>query len=110
MRLSLGNMTLELNIFNLQRQPSRFDDMHIATLNLVEDYMFDDEFGDMLVAEYKSFLIDDEHRSNVFEFGDLCSTVDCLIASTFSYEFDSPLVSLEFMPLPNSLKCSFWTQ
>jgi len=27
MRLSFGNMIVELNIFNMQRQPSRFDDM-----------------------------------------------------------------------------------
>ena len=27
MRLSFGNMTVELNIFNLQRQSSSFDDM-----------------------------------------------------------------------------------
>ena len=33
MRLSFVNMTLELNIFNLQRQPSGFDDMEFSTLH-----------------------------------------------------------------------------
>ena len=33
MRLSFGNMTVELNIFNMQRQPSGFDDMEFSTLN-----------------------------------------------------------------------------
>jgi len=33
MRLSFGYMTLELNIFNMQRQPSGFDDMEFSTLN-----------------------------------------------------------------------------
>jgi len=33
MRLSFGNMTLELNIFNLQRQPLGFDDIETSTLN-----------------------------------------------------------------------------
>ena len=37
MRLSFGNMTLELNIFSLQRQPSGFDDMEFSTLHWVED-------------------------------------------------------------------------
>ena len=33
MRLSFGNMTLELNILNMQRQPSGFYDMEFSTLN-----------------------------------------------------------------------------
>jgi len=33
MRLSFGNMTIELNIFNMQRQPSGFDDLELSTLN-----------------------------------------------------------------------------
>ena len=33
MRLSFSNMTVELNIFNMQRQPSGFDDMKFSTLN-----------------------------------------------------------------------------
>ena len=48
MRLCFGNMTLDLNIFNLQRQPSGFDDVEISTLNWVEDSNFDDEFDEML--------------------------------------------------------------
>ena len=30
---SFDNMTVELNIFNMQRQPSGFDDMEFSTLN-----------------------------------------------------------------------------
>ena len=33
MGLSFENMTVELNIFNMQRQPFRFDDMNFSTLN-----------------------------------------------------------------------------
>jgi len=33
MRLSFSNMTLELNIFNMQRQSSGFDDSEFSTLN-----------------------------------------------------------------------------
>jgi len=33
MRLSFGNMTLELNIFNIQRQPFGFDNMEFSILN-----------------------------------------------------------------------------
>ena len=51
MRLPFGNMTLELNIVNLQRQPSYFDDIKTSTLNWVEDFIFYDEFDDMFAAE-----------------------------------------------------------
>jgi len=50
MRLSFGNITLELNIFNHQRQPSGFDDVETSKLNWVEDSNFDDEFDEMLAA------------------------------------------------------------
>jgi len=47
----------------------------------------------------------------VFEFDDLCSTIDYPIASTFTFESASELVhlptSLEFKPLPDCLKYSF---
>jgi len=33
MGLSFGNMTLELNIFNIQRQPSGFDNIEFSSLN-----------------------------------------------------------------------------
>jgi len=36
MRPSFSNMTLELNIFNIQRQPSGFDDIEFSTLHWVE--------------------------------------------------------------------------
>jgi len=35
MRLSFGNVTVKLNIFNMQRQPFGFDDMKYSTLNWV---------------------------------------------------------------------------
>ena len=56
MRLSFGNMTLELNTFNIERQPSSFDEMKFSTLDLVEDSIFDDDFDDMFTVEYESFL------------------------------------------------------
>jgi len=70
MRLSFGNMTVELNIFNLQRQPLGFDDVETSTLNWVEDSIFYDEFADMFVAEYGSFFIDDEPEYDIFQFDD----------------------------------------
>ena len=60
MRLSFGNMALELNIFNLQRSSSGFDDRETCTLNWVEEFVFDDKFNGMFATEYQSFLIHDE--------------------------------------------------
>jgi len=106
MRLSFGNITLELNIFNLQRQPSGFDDVKTSTLNWVEDSNFDDEFDEMFAAEYESFLIDDEPKYDVFQFDDLCSASECVISS--ASEPDSTSMSLDLKPLTNSLKYSLW--
>jgi len=45
MSLSFGNITVELNIFNMQRQPSGFDEMEFSTLNWVRDSLFDNVFA-----------------------------------------------------------------
>ena len=58
MRLSFNNMTLELNIFNMQRQPSGFDDMEFSTLNWVGDSILDDASDDVFAAKYESFIVD----------------------------------------------------
>jgi len=103
-RMSYGNMTLELNIFNLQRQPFGFDDMEFSTLNWVKDSVFDDMFA----AEYESFLINDEPGYHVFEFNDLCSDADCLLTTVSESvpESISP-PTIELKPLPDSLKYAF---
>ena len=43
-KLFFGDMTLELNIFNMQRRSSNFNDMMFSTLNWVEDFVFNDDF------------------------------------------------------------------
>jgi len=108
MRPSFGNMTLELNIFNTQRQPSGFDDMEFSTLNCIGDSVFNDAFDDVFANEYESFLINDELEYDLFEFDDLCSTADCLLTavSESTAESISP-VTLELKPLPDSLKYAF---
>jgi len=52
--------------------------MEFSTLNWVGDSIFDDAFDDVFATKSESFLIDDEPEYHVFEFDDLCSTVDCL--------------------------------
>jgi len=101
MRLSFDNMTLELNIFNLERKPSSFDDTEFSTLNWVEDSVLDDAFDGVFAAEYESFIIDDEPEYDVFKYDDLCSIVDCLLtaAPEYVYEFVFPL-ALELCNAP----------
>jgi len=108
MRLSFGNMTIELNIVNMQRQPSGFDDMKFSALNWVEDSIFDDAFDEMFVAKYGSFLVNNEPEYDVFEFDDLCSTTDCLLTDVAEsmHEFVSP-PALKLKPLPHSIKYAF---
>ena len=107
-RLSFGRMTFELNIFNMQRQPSGFDDMEFSTLNLVEGFVLDDNFDDMFAAEYESLLMDNKFEYDVFEFDDLCSATDCPLASVseYAYEFVSPPI-LKLKPLPDSFMYAF---
>jgi len=52
--------------------------------------------------------VNDEPEYDVFDFDDLCSTIDCLVTATSesSFESASPL-ALELKPLPYSLKYTF---
>ena len=108
MRLSFDNMTVELNILNIQRQPSGFDDMEFSTLNWLGDSIVDNAFDDVFATEYESILIDDEPECDVFEFDDLCSTTYCLLTAVSKYAVEavSP-VALELNPLLDSLKYAF---
>jgi len=72
-------MIFELNIFNLQRQPSVFDDIKNSTLNWVERSTFRDKFDGMLAVGYESFIIKDDLEYDMFEFDDLCFIFECLI-------------------------------
>ena len=97
---SFSNMTLKLNIFNMQRQPFDFDDVRFSILHWVEDSVFDYDLDDMLAAEYEFFVIDKDHEYDMFEFDDLCSVTDCLLASASESisEFVFPLAALELNP------------
>ena len=62
MKLPFGNMTLDLNIFNLQRQPDGFDNLYHSTLSWVDDFSYDElefENVDEFAIENESFLMDD---------------------------------------------------
>jgi len=108
MRLSFGNMTIELNIFNMQRQPSGFDDMEFSTLNWAKDSVFDDASDEMFAIEYESFLVNDEPEYDVFEFDDLCSTADCLLTAVSESIYESVfLPALEWKRFLDSLKYAF---
>ena len=71
----------------MKRQPSGFDNMKFSTLNQVRDSIFDDAFDDVFATDYESVLIDDEPEYDVFEFDDLCSACDHLLASASTSKF-----------------------
>ena len=63
-------MTLDLNIFNLQRYPNDVDDVVHTTLNQVDDFSYNkhvDEFD----TKYESFM-DNETEYNIFDFDEMC--------------------------------------
>jgi len=92
----------------MQRQSFNFDNMEFSTLNWVKDSVLDDDFDDIFAIEYKSFLVDYEPEYDVFEFDNLCFTVDCLlttISESASKSVFAPVVELK--PLPDSSKYTF---
>ena len=102
-------MTVEVNVFNMQRQLSRFDDMDSSTLNWIENPVFNDDLDVAIVTENESFLINDNPEYDMFEFDDLCSDVDCLLTAMTEYVDESVVPNvLELKPLPDSLKYAFW--
>ena len=108
MKLSFGNMTIELSMFSLQRQSPGFDDIKFSTLIWVKDSIIDGKYDDMFVAEYESFLINDELEYDVLEFNDLYSVTDCLIASAFAFESFFPYASLELKLFLTLLSIHFY--
>ena len=83
--------------------------MEFSTLNWVGDSVFDDDFDDMFTTEYETFLIDDEPKYGAFEFNDLCSGADCLLANATDSTTESISLpaALELKPLPDFLKYLF---
>ena len=70
MKLTFGHMTMEVNVFNLQKQPTGFDDIEHSTLHWVEDFScggleFDDD--DELVS-CESFYMEYEPQFDTFAF------------------------------------------
>jgi len=102
MKLSFDNITLDLNIFNLQRQPDSFDNMDHSTFNWVGDISCD-ELAFEFVLEYESFFMDGEPKYGLFEF-DTCS-VDFIAEIASACDTSAMLLDLE--ALPDSLKYTF---
>jgi len=82
-------MTIELNIFNLQRQPAIFDEFN--SVNWLDVYACDDSYANGLFKD------------------DICDENDSLLldssqSSSVTHASDPPL---ELKPLPDSLKYVF---
>ena len=97
MKLTFGNMTMEVNVLNLQKQPMGFDDTKHSTLHWVEDLACEElEFvhDDVITScVYESFYMDYEPEFATFAFDAQCD--DSLHASL--------LTSLTSLPLPMTL-------
>ncbi len=67
MKLSFGNMTLELNIFNICKQPGDVEDVHEVNLieTLVQDHFLPSLFFDPLEALFSSLLMIDSIISSI---------------------------------------------
>ena len=103
LKLPLGNMTVELNIFNLQRQPAIFDGFDV---NWLDVYACGDSYVDGLIDNDICAEIDpvDGLIDN-----DLCAEIDPLSPdSSNSPSFThTPDPVLELKPFTDSLKHVF---
>ena len=102
MKLYFGNITIDLNIFNLQRQSNGFGDVDYFDLNQVGDFPYDEsefEHVDEFPIECESFFIDNEPEYDVFDFA-MCS----VYFITDSVAYDTSVVLLDVKPLHGSLK------
>ena len=94
-KLSFVYMTLDLNIFNLQKQPNGFDIVDQSTLSQTGDFSYDDlefEHVDKLPIEYESFLMNNKSEYDAFDFDDI-GPVDFI--ADVVYSCDSFTVSLD---------------
>jgi len=90
LKLSFGNMTIELNIFNLQRQPAIFDEFD--SVDWIDVYACN--------ASWVDGLIEDENYEESDSFSLLSPDPPFSVTHT-----SDP--TLELKPLPNSLKYVF---
>ena len=86
LKLSFGNMIVELNIFSLQRQPAIFDGFD--TVNWLDVYACNDSYVDELIDN------------------DICDEIDSLSPDSPSFTH-TPDPVLELKSLPDSLKYIF---
>jgi len=89
-------MTIELNMFNLQKQPRGFDDVEHSTFNWVgdsslEEVGFDHE-EEYIWCVYESFYVKCELEYDTFVFDDQC---DDLFIHPFLHPF--PLLSFNII-------------
>ena len=90
LKLSFGNMTVELNIFNLQRQPTIFD--KFDNINWLDVYACDDSCTDGLIEN------------------DICDEIDSFspgASKSPSFVTHASDPTLQLKPLPDSLQYVF---
>ena len=106
-KLSFDNITLDFNIFNLQRQPNGFDDADRSTLNWVSDFSYDElefEHSKEFAIEYESFFMNNRPEYDVFDFDDVHSMDFVVDVVSICHTY---IISLDRKPLADSLKYFF---
>jgi len=116
MKLTFGNMTIELNVFNQQKQPMRFDDVKLSTLNWITDFSLEQvEFNykeESMPCIYDSFCM--EHDTFAFDepYDDLLHasilpSISLLSPCHEALPSMPSSSSLELKSFPNTLKYAF---
>ncbi|XP_026384340.1 uncharacterized protein LOC113279912, partial [Papaver somniferum] len=111
LKLSFGNMTVELNVFDISQQPVNLDDDDVHEVNMIEGLMQDS------MENFNPDSYDDAYCSDVLS---LLESVPQMDVTERKYEVEPPLLSdsklipsiveppkLELKTLPSTLKYAF---
>jgi len=122
LKLTFGNMTMKLNVFNIQKQLMDFDDVEHQSLNWVGDFAFGkvevDYEEELMLCVFESFCMEYEPEYDALAFEDqyddsLQAYIVALLSSIPPLSYEAALSvpsssSLELKPLPNMLKYAFF--
>ncbi|XP_026459491.1 uncharacterized protein LOC113360169, partial [Papaver somniferum] len=124
LKLSFGNMTVELNVFDISQQPVNLDDDDVHEVNMIEGLMQDSLTNILSVDPFQACMenfnpdsYDDAYCSDVLS---LLESVPQMDVTERKYEMEPPLLSdsklipsiveppkLELKTLPSTLKYAF---
>jgi hypothetical protein len=108
MKISFGNMTMELNIFQIRKQPLDYDQMHQLCLikEIIDEVIEESSIEDPLEACLAQFVEDLDLEKLMEQVDALLETAPLVSSENEEIAVPDPSTK-ELKPLPDSLKYKF---